>query len=126
VTPTTWLIVALVVLALLGLALAVLAAPVILIALLRPALMCVDGGSRKPTHVAAAVVAWVADLVAARTTWPLLAGELEPGEKTISDSLERLYNQPGVYQPLFVAVSHAINHNSPTGRHIWNAPPWAP
>jgi hypothetical protein len=118
----TWLVLAVIVLSVLCVFLAVLAAPTILIALLRPALMCADGKSRKPAHIAAGLVAWVADLVAARTTWPLLAGKLQPGEKTISDSLERLVHVRGPNQTLFIVMSHTINHNSPTKRHIPNVP----
>jgi hypothetical protein len=116
----TWLVVAIVILALLCLALAVLAAPTILIALLRPALMCADGKSRKPAHVAAGLIAWVADLVAARTTWPLLAGKLHPGEKTISDTLERLaqHNMLDPNQPLYYQIAKYINRVSPTKNHI--------
>lgn len=104
---------------LLCLALAVLASPVVLIALLHPALMCVDGGSRKPAHVAAALLAWVADLVAARTTWLALAGGRRPGEKTISDMLERLvYDTQHPNHLQFVAIARYINRVSPTHEHI--------
>jgi hypothetical protein len=106
---------------LLCLALAILASPVVLIALLRPALMCVDGGSRKPAHVAAAVVAWVADLVAAHTVWAWAIGGMQYGERTISDSLERLahpYNAFDVNHPLYVNLALYINRQSPTGEHI--------
>lgn len=119
-TLTAWLILAIVALSLLCLALAILASPVILIALLRPALMCVDGGSRKPAHVAAAVVALVADLVAAHTVWAWFIGGLHPGEKTISDTLERLA-QHNMLDPdylLYRELALFINRKSPTGRHI--------
>jgi hypothetical protein len=121
VTPTTWLVVAIVILALLCLALAVLASPVILIALLRPALMCADGKSRKPAHIAAGLIAWVADLVAARTVWAWFIGGLHPGEKTISDTLERLahpYNMLDPNHALYVEWSKYINRVSPTKAHI--------
>ena len=87
--------------------------------LLRPALMCIEGGSRKPHHVLAAVVAWVLDVILARTTWRLIAGPLQGRERTISDSLERLcldVNHPD--WALFYALSRYINRLSPTGRHI--------
>jgi hypothetical protein len=106
---------------LLCLALAVLASPVILIALLRPALMCVDGGSRKPAHVAAAFVALAADLVAAHTVWAWFIGGLEPGEMTISDTLERLahpYNMLDPHQPMYYQIGRYINRVSPTKNHI--------
>ena len=87
--------------------------------LLRPAFMCVEGGSRKPHHVLAAVLAYLLDLFIAHTTWRLIAGPLQPGERTISDSLERLCND--VNNPdwaLYYALSRRINRESPTKRHI--------
>lgn len=87
--------------------------------LLRPALLCVDGGSRKPHHVAAALIAWVLDLIIARTVWRLIAGPLRPGEKTISDSLERLsvdINNPD--WALYHSLARRINRVSPTRNHI--------
>ena len=90
--------------------------------LLGPALQCVDGGSRKPHHIAAALVAWVLDLIIARTTWRLIAGPLQGSERTISDSLERLCLD--VHNPdwaLFYSLGRRINRVSPKGRHIKNA-----
>lgn len=87
--------------------------------LLRPALLCVEGGSRKPHHVAAALVAWVLDLIIARTTWRLVAGPLQGSERTISDSLERLckdINNPD--WALYYSLARRINRLSPTGNHI--------
>jgi hypothetical protein len=115
------MIVAIVILSVLCLILAVLASPTILVWLLRPALMCVDGGSRKPAHIAAAVVAWVADLVAAHTVWAWFIGGLHPGEKTISDTLERLAHISNSLDPdymLYRELALFINRKSPTGRHI--------
>jgi hypothetical protein len=116
----TWLVVAIVALSVLCVVLAVLATPTILVWLLRPALACVDGGSRKPAHIAAAVVAWVADLVAARTVWAWFVGGLHPGEKTISDTLERLaqHNMLDPNQPLYYQIAKYINRVSPTKNHI--------
>lgn len=97
----------------------VLAAPIVLLLVLRPAMACVDGGSRRWQDVVAALVGLVADLVAARTTWSLIAGPLQPGERTISDSLERLckdVNNPD--WALYYALSRRINRASPTGKHI--------
>ena len=97
----------------------VLASPFALVLLLRPALRAVDGGSRKPAHVAAAVVAWVADLVTAHTVWALAVGGLKPGEWTVSDSLERLsvdMSNPNI--PYFRALAQYINSVSPTHEHI--------
>ena len=102
-----------------ALVLFILSAPVILTLLLRPALAAVDGGSRKPHHVLAALLAYLLDLIIARTTWRLIAGPLQPGERTISDSLERLckdVNNPD--WALYYALSLRINRASPTGKHI--------
>lgn len=91
----------------------------IFLLLLRPALLCVEGGSRKPQHIAAALIAWFLDVFIAHTTWRLIAGPLHPGERTISDSLERLCND--VNHPdwaMFYALSRHINRMSPTGKHI--------
>jgi hypothetical protein len=98
----------------------VLACPYILFLLLKPALMCADGGSREPRHVAAGVVAWIADLIAAHTLWYWLVGGLHDGEKTISDSLERLSVIPGPYQEDYIQLSKIINRRSPNGLHIKN------
>lgn len=87
--------------------------------LLRPALLCVDGGSRKPHHIAAALVALVLDLIIARTTWRLFAGPLQGSERTISDSLERLCLD--IHHPdwaLFYSLARRINRLSPNGNHI--------
>jgi hypothetical protein len=116
----TWLILAVIALSVLCVFLAVLASPVILIWLLPEALAYVDGGSRKPAHVAAAVVALVADLVAAHTVWAWFIGGLHPGEKTISDTLERLaqHNMLDPNQPLYYQIAKYINRVSPTKNHI--------
>ena len=87
--------------------------------LLRPALMCVDGGSRKPHHVAAALVAFVLDMLIARTVWRFIAGPLQGKERTISDSLERLCrhdDNPDV--AMFLEIAKKINRVSPTHNHI--------
>lgn len=87
--------------------------------LLGPALQCVDGGSRRPHHIAAALVAWALDMVIARTTWRLVAGPLQGSERTISDSLERLCLD--IHHPdwaLFYSLARRINRLSPNGNHI--------
>jgi hypothetical protein len=91
----------------------------IFLLLLRPALHCVDAGSRKPHHVAAAFVAMLLDVWIAHTTWALIAGMPRKGERTISDTLERLcldINNPD--WPLYYALARKINRISPTGDHI--------
>lgn len=108
----TWLLLALLV---------VFAAPFVLVLLLRPALVCVDGGSRRPDHVLVALVAALADVLAAHTTWALLAGWPKRGEWTISHTLERLCGpvwELHSRQALFIAIACEINQVSPTGRHI--------
>jgi hypothetical protein len=88
--------------------------------LLRPALMCVDAGSRKPHHVAAALIAWALDLLIVRSyAWRWFAGERKKGEKTISDMLERLCVD--IHNPdwaLYYALARKINRISPAGDHI--------
>lgn len=100
------------------LALSILLNPITLVLVLRPALACVDGGSRKPQHVAAALLGLVVDLLGAMTWWRLLAGPRQGAERTISDTLERLCITPGERQHLFIEIAKEINRASPTGRHI--------
>lgn len=94
----------------------------LLILLLRPALQCTDAGSRHPKHVAAAVAAWLLDLVICNTTWKGIAGPRQGSERTISDTLERLCITPGERQQLFIEIAKEINRKSPTGRHIKAVP----
>lgn len=96
----------------------VLGAPFALMALLRPALACVDGGSRHWRHVLAALVAGAADVLAAHTTWALWAGRPQRGEWTISHTLERLRHTPGPRRALYQAIVHEVNRVSPTGAHF--------
>ena len=99
----------------------ILLCPVILIAVLRPALMAVDGGSREPKHIAAAVVGFVVDLVTRYTLWLLFAGLPRRGEWTISDTLERLADPLNAaswrYKPAD-QIGRWINKCSPTKNHI--------
>ena len=99
-------------------ALSVLSAPVVLILLLYPALQCADGKRYRPDFVVAALVAGVADVVTAHTTWPFVAGWPQKGEWTVSHTLERLCVTPSDDQALFVEMGKAINRVSPTRRHI--------
>lgn len=87
--------------------------------LLRPALLAVDGGSRKPQHVAAALLALPLDIALAHTVWVFIAGWPKRKEWTISDTLERLCLD--IHHPdwvLFIGIARRINRVSPTGNHI--------
>jgi hypothetical protein len=95
------------------LVLSVLLNPVLLVVLLRPALLCVDGNSTKPAHVASALLALVVDVLGALTWWRLIAGPRQVGEKTISDTLERLCVSPGVRRQFFIEISKEINRQGP-------------
>lgn len=95
------------------LVLSILLNPVLLVVLLRPALMCVDGKSTKLRHVVAALLGWVVDVLGALTWWRLIAGPRHPGEKTISDTLERLCVTPGVRQPFFFEIAKEISRQGP-------------
>ena len=85
----------------------------ILILLLVPALKALSDPRKYWYLLWAPIPAWIADLIAAHTTWRLVAGPLHSGERTISDSLERLYNDSSnPDHALFVAISHKINNAS--------------
>lgn len=93
----------------------------LLLFLLVPALKAVDGGSRHPAHIAAALAAWPLDMLIARTIWHGIAGPLHKGEWTISDSLERLCHPDNARHErygLFCEIGREINRVSPTKRHI--------
>lgn len=95
------------------LVLSILLNPVLLVVLLRPALMCVDGKSTKLAHIAAALLALVVDVLGVLTWWRLIAGPRSLGEKTISDTLERLCVSPGERQPFFVEIAKEISRQGP-------------
>ena len=90
----------------------------LLIILLRPALKAVEGGSLNPLHWLAAIVAWPLDIIIAHTSWALLSGWPKKGEYTISDTLNRLANEPSQDQELYRQIAIKINRESPTGNHI--------
>lgn len=86
----------------------------LLIILLRPALMCVEGGSRNPLHILAALVAYVLDLIIARTTFALIAGRgPKNGENTVSQMLENLcIDRDHPDQILFISIAIKINRET--------------
>ena len=87
--------------------------------LLKPALRVVEGGSRHPFDVLCALLALPIDILIAHTTWTLVAGFPRTGERTISDTLERLCKDAEHPRyALFVAMAKEINQLSPTGQHI--------
>lgn len=92
--------------------------PLVVILLLEPALRCADGGDRRPHMVALTVIAWLADIVVAHTSWALVTGFPRKGEWTISHTLERLCVTDGPHQQDYIALAKWINKKSPTGAHI--------
>lgn len=97
----------------------VLAAPVLLGAVLAPALQCVDGGRRAPGFLLAAVVGAVLDVIVARTTFAVIFGWPRWKEVTVSNALQRIVNEGD--HPLLdwaVYISEGINKVSPTKKHI--------
>ena len=90
----------------------------VLLALLRPTLLAVEGGSRNPLHWLAALIALPLDVIIAHTSWAAMYGWPRRGEWTISKTLERLCVTPSERQRLFVEIAREINRISPTGRHI--------
>ena len=93
----------------------------LLILLLKPALLCVDGGSRRPHHIVAVLIAWPLDMLIAHTAWALIAGWPQRGEWTISQTLERLCSPINAGHPrwrLFFEIAREINRASPNGNHI--------
>lgn len=102
------------------LVLSILLNPVVLIMLLRPALLCVDGKSTKSTHIAAALLALLVDVLGAVTWWRGIAGPRLPGERTISDTLERLAHPFNSFDPdhaLYWQLALKINRVA-NGPHI--------
>lgn len=93
---------------------AILLNPVTLVLVLRPALMHVDRKSNKPSHIAAAALGLVVDLLGTVTWWRLIGGDRQPGERTISDTLERLYvDTKHPNGELIWAIARAIDRVSP-------------
>ena len=82
----------------------------ILILLLKPALLWESDKLKYWYLTPVALVAWIADMIAAHTVWALTAGWPKRGEWTISHTLERLCDQwahPDCL--LFIQISKKIN-----------------
>ncbi len=97
----------------------VLAAPVLLGLLLRPALQCVDGGRRAPGFLLAAAAGAVLDIIVARTTFVLIFGWPRWRELTVSHSLQRIVNEmehPRLHWAVY--ISRGINESGPNKKHI--------
>ena len=93
----------------------------LLILLLKPALLWESNPRRYWYLTPLALVAWIADMVAAHTTWALTAGWPQKGEWTISHTLERLChpdNDEHEDYCLYVEIGFKINRLAPNGRHI--------
>lgn len=91
----------------------------LLLYLLPQALAYAEGGQRK--YIVHALIAYIADVVAARTTFAAIAGQPQPHEKTVSDMLERLAHPFNSLDPdhlFYVELAKVINRRSPTRRHI--------
>ena len=91
----------------------------LLLYLLPQALAYAEGGQRR--YIAHAFVAWVADVIVARTTFAAIAGKPHKGEVTVSHMLERLAHPLNSLDPnhaLYWEIALYINRQSPTGRHI--------
>lgn len=86
--------------------------------LLRPALLGYEQPKKYWYCVPATLLAWAVDVVVCHTTWRLISGPLQPGEWTVSQTLDRLSSTPGPRRQLFIEIAREINRNSPSGRHI--------
>ncbi len=95
----------------------------LLLCLITKALAYAEAKERR--YFVHAFVAWVADVIVARTTFAAIAGKPQAGEVTVSHMLERLANSSNAKHPnylLYVELAHFINRQSPTGRHIKAVP----
>lgn len=89
----------------------------LLMILLPYALRYTDGGDKR--YALHALVALVADVIVAHTTWALIAGWPKRGEWTVSQTLERLcLSFDDRNQLLYAALARYINRQSPTHDHI--------
>lgn len=95
----------------------------LLLYLLPQALAYAEGGKRK--YILHALIAYIADLIVARTTFAAIAGKPHKGEVTVSHMLERLAHPGNCFDPdymLYRELALFINRQSPTGRHIKAVP----
>ena len=90
----------------------------LLVLLLAPALLWESDPKRYWYLTPVALVAWLADMVAAHTSWAVIAGRPQHNEWTISHTLERLCQTPGPDQQLYVELGRKINRVAPGGCHI--------
>lgn len=96
----------------------------LLLILLRPALLALEGGSKNPLHWLALVIAAPLDVVIAHTTWAATFGKPLRGEWTISNTLERLCKDTDhADYELLVEIAKKINRVSPTKAHIRSVVP---
>ena len=91
-----------------------------LIILLRQALLFVSDNKVYWRYAPAAIIAWIADIWAANTSFRVLVGRgPQNGERTVSDMLENLCKDSTHPDHLFfVETAKMINRRCPTGDHI--------
>jgi len=89
----------------------------ILLVLLRPALLYLEDGQRR--YFFHAMLAALADIIIAHTTWAYLYGWPKENEWTISHTLARLSKDKHHPDYLFFReLVKKINRDSPRGNHI--------
>lgn len=91
----------------------------LLLYLLPQALAYAEGGQKR--YALHALIALIADVIVAHTTFARIAGKPNRNEWTVSKMLERLahpYNMLDMNYPLYVELAKYINRQSPTGKHI--------
>lgn len=88
----------------------------ILVVLLKPALVWESNPWRYWWLTPLVLVAFIADVVAAHTSWAVIAGWPKKGEWTISHTLERLVQESP--DPFYKALAMKINSISFPNKHI--------
>lgn len=87
--------------------------------LLKPSLFAVWKPGKYFYYIPFAIVAWIADVIIAHTTWTFIAGWPKGHEITISDTLERLCRDNSQeHQLFFMELSLEINKIDPQHAHI--------